>query len=93
MPFVSMAAGFLEVRIREGYHEPDLRVPATAEGARHAGAWLYRQDYRTWLCSSSIDHPEEYGGDAGLVYRLLLTEGWSKAWEASRGEVKTDGPC
>ena len=58
--------------------------PCTEKGCEEAGAALYNAGIVDWLCSSSVDFPEEYGCDADLDVRDVVLKGYMKQVEISR---------
>ena len=55
-----------------------LDIPATAEGAKEFGYQLGVKGVDQWMCSSSVDHPDEYGGE-NIDLRSLLCEGHKRS--------------
>lgn len=47
---------------------------ANRTGAKKVGHWLQKQEYTSWLYSSSIDFPHEYGGSR-INFRAAIAEG------------------
>lgn len=72
MPLLSVSDGNIECE--------DLKkvYPCTRENLLKLGGELYDLDVESWICSSSVDHPDEYGVTEDLDIRGILEEGYMR---------------
>jgi len=57
------------------------RYPLTKAGCLKAGADIYMLGVAHWMCSSSVDFPQEVKKGCRLDVRELMSEGFTKALE------------
>lgn len=57
------------------------RYPLTKAGCLQAGADIYATGAEGWMCSSSVDFPQEVKKGCRLDVRELMSEGFRKALE------------
>lgn len=57
------------------------RYPLTKAGCLEAGAAIYAMGAESWMCSSSVDFPQEAKPGFRLDVRELMSEGFRKALE------------
>lgn len=51
--------------------------PLTIKGCKAAGAWLYAEKQESWMCSSSVDFPNEVKRGCHYDVRTLMSEGYA----------------
>lgn len=75
MPYLRVSRGRLHCTLPKG---PAFHYSATLRGARAMGRRLRALGWKAWLCSSTVDHAQDEGGqDADL--RAALEDAWIAA--------------
>lgn len=76
-PYVSIDKVKGGCRLVVDYGSRKEEYYVTKPAILQAGEDLYDAKCAVWMCSSSVDFPEEYGADK-LDVRTLLEKGWHK---------------
>jgi hypothetical protein len=65
------------------------RYPLNYEGCRQAGRDLHDAGVEDWMCSSSVDFPQEVKAGFRGDVRELMTEGWQQAYDKKQAPRKS----
>ncbi len=80
-PFVTVTLNRKQPVVKVRIGEKERFYPLTAAGCRQAGKELFEAGAESWMCSSSVDFPQELKKGCRLDVRELMNQGFRQAYE------------